>query len=155
MSECKNGEITGTNTVDHCGDFLNRDDCNADTEPWGYSCCRWSVPKDACVATNCPGLDNPDECPGCNWCKDVDEVGYYGWEITTDRGSIPQDIYVDGTTAPQAQTDCGITIPNGRILYTGDFMGRRSVSPLEDQGHIWFEPGGKLYWYGFGNTPAP
>ena len=135
------GEITGTNNYD-CSVYGNQEDCNAD------DCCVYNVGLEECQEKACSVLDGPDVCPGCNRCEDVGTPGYWGWGIDAeDRGSLPWDIYVDGTIGLNA--NAGLTVPNGVTVYTGDLM--LETGPT----HVYVYPGGKIYIYGFGNTPAP
>jgi len=91
-------------------------------------------------------LSNPDECPGCNKCSAGGDPTS-GWQINEDRGSIPQDIYVEAGVRPQEIGD-GINIPNGRTLSCAAIW-------MEHNGcHLYVENGGAIYVYEYGSVPG-
>ena len=153
MTDCINGTITGTNNYGGCAAHgFNQAACIADMNPWGYSCCDWGGPMVGCKTANCAALDNPDECPGCNWCKDVGTPGYLGWQIDGDRGAIPQDIWVDGAVAPQHPGN-GILINGGHELHCAQFLVAKVGGG--GGGHRYMESPSYCYEYGWGRVPPP
>jgi len=141
MSWCVNGTITGTNTYPDCHLHGTMADCNTDV------CCYWRIPPYSdCQTKACSNLDNPDECPGCNRCQDMGALGYWGWEIDDDRGSMPWDITVDGATSIQATSNGKLSIGSGRILTTGALMAEFGGPVTAATLHML--PGSKIYIVG-------
>jgi len=144
MSLCYHGIITGVNNypVATCTAHSTQALCMADP------CCFWFTPAPPgyCGVGPCARPTNPDQCPGCNRCEAGGDPLYWGWQIDDNRGAMPWDITVDGSTSLQATSDGFLSIGAGRTLTTGALMLERGGIP--HVATLRMLPGSKVYIVG-------